>query len=1078
MKYLWYVIAASLIACSPKKVRQFTLLEKSQTNVDFSNTLDDRELDIIEYLYFYNGGGSAIGDLDNDGLPEILFTSNQKANQGFRNLGQFQFENISQQIFDASLETWSTGIALADVNGDSLLDIYISQVSGYKTIPVGHNLLFINRGNMNFEESSKEYGVDFSGFSTHSAFFDYDQDGDLDMYLLNHAVHTVRSYVPSTHRNFTDSISGDKLYQNQLTETGVPRFLDVTAEAGIYSSTLGYGLGIATSDLNRDGWPDIYVSNDFHENDYLYINQQDGTFKEEASIRLSHMSRFSMGSDIGDINDDGQADIFTLDMLPNDPSILMQSGGEDSDEVYSIKLSQGYHHQYSRNTMQLNVNGFFQDAALFAKTYATDWSWSVLIADYDLDATNDLYITNGIVKRPNDLDYINFASNLGSSEYARLSPKEQNKELIRRMPTLQLPNVLFKKQANGQYENKNVDWGLHQKSYSQGAAYGDLDADGDLDLIVNNTNQEAFIYQNNNLSANKSLQLKLIGEAGNSFGFGAKVTLYQAGKGRSKELYTSRGFQSSVEPQLIFGLGQTSTIDSLVVDWGKHRRQAFFDLNLDTVNVLVFENPVAAPSMPATDISMEELPFRHREDNFDDLDVEPLMPYRLSRLGPALAVADVNQDGREDIFVGGAKGQPATLLIQSQDGQHVPLSTPIARDFSYEDVDAQFFDADNDGDQDLLVISGGNERRNPILYQHRLYENLGQGNFQRNFSWLPEVTSNGSVVEVGDFDQDGDADLFIGSMSVPGIFGMNAQSFILKNDGSGHFSYIPSAVLSQLGMVTDAKWFDYQQDGDLDLAIVGHWMPVTILINTDSEFEKIVLKETEGLWNCVDINDINQDGYLDLVAGNLGLNSKLTASPLQPLTLYTSDFDQNDRIESILFRFYNDQQVPFHSRDNLTQQIPELKKRFLSYRTFAKVRSLQDLFPDLDTAFVKAKRVTMLASTVFYGTAVESQFNARPLPNQQAPVNNINIVPDSSRMLIHMSGNNVSANVEQGRYTSQPYALLISDRNSVTQVPGTDKLPSDKEINGQQFVEIAGSKYLLLATNNGPVYKIEIGYDQ
>lgn len=1060
-----------LIGCSPvaEEVRLFSLMDSSETGIDFRNDLSDEKLDIIEYLYFYNGGGAAIGDLNNDGFPEVIFTANQTANQVYLNKGNLVFENISDQVFEKEKETWSNGVALGDVNGDGLLDIYISQVSNYKTIPTGQNLLYINQGNLNFKESAVEMGLAFSGFSTHSAFFDYDLDGDLDMYLLNHAVHTTRSYTSAKERVNPDAASGDRLFKNLLIETGNAGFEDVTQSAGIYSSLLGYGLGIGISDVNGDRWPDIYVSNDFHENDYLYINQKDGTFQEEGASRIAHMSRFSMGNDIADINGDGQMDIFTLDMLPEDPVIMKQSGGEDSDEVYAIKIENGYHHQYSRNTMQINEGGVFKDLALLNNTYATDWSWSVLIADYDLDMSNELFVTNGIYKRPNDLDYINFASNLQFSKYAKLDGKAQNEELIKRMPTMKLSNFVFKAGDSTGYLNVSDQWNLNQTSYSHGAAYGDLDGDGDLDLVVNNTNEPAFVYRNNNLQNRTSLSIKLSGKTGNVHGIGSTVEVFSEGSSQIKEVYHSRGFQSSSESTLIFGLNTTA--DSVKVHWGGDEVQLFKNLKAGEVNLLNYDPTVVINGPSKAKGAIQSFPFTHQENNYDDLDFEPLMPYRLSKWGPALTIGDVNGDGENDLYFGGAKNQAGVLLLKSgsaYDSKTIGLGV----DQQFEDVAAEFFDADGDEDLDLIVISGGNEaRQNQLFYQHRLYLNDGMGNFQRDYQAIPsQVASNGSCVLTEDLDGDGDKDLFIGSLSIPGIYGLEPTSFLLYNNGAGKFAivndYLPNN--GKIGMVTSVSAYNWDKDDKTDLAIAGHWMPITILENNGDRFTVTALPNTEGWWNSIKVVDINQDGQDDLLAGNLGLNSKLKASAKQPITLYLSDFDRNGQLEPIIFHYYQGEHIPFHSRDELSGQVPGLKKRFLSYQEFAKVRSINTLFPDVKLENMRVKQVVELGSALFLNQGNRT-FSRQLLPEQTAPINDFLIEQEGDAYLIHMIGNRLEHNVNQGRYTGMAYSLLSWRNNQLTKEKGTLGIPFDKTYN--RIVRL-DEEALVISTNDGPAYQI------
>ncbi|MFH1118174.1 MAG: VCBS repeat-containing protein, partial [Bacteroidota bacterium] len=816
-----------------------------------------------------------------------------------------KFEDITDAASVTGKGDWKTGVTMADIDGDGLLDIYVCQVGNYKGLQ-GRNQLFMNQGDLTFKDKAQEYGLDFQGFSTQAAFFDFDMDGDLDMYLLNHSVHTSRSYGDVSLRYDQDSLAGDRLFRNDEVD-GKRIFRDITLQAGIYSSQIGYGLGVNICDINNDGYPDIYISNDFHENDYLYINNGNGTFSERLTEFIEHTSRSSMGNDVGDINNDGLLDVMVLDMIPEEEKIRKQSGGEDAYELFVLKLRYGYGYQFVRNTLQLNLgSNMFSEIGLLAGVYSTDWSWSPLFCDVDNDGWKDLFITNGIYRRANDLDYVKF---LVDNSFFTLKENRDapDRVLYEKMPLYPYFNYMYKNNGDLTFSNMAKTWGFNKRSYSNGSTYADLDNDGDLDLIVNNINEMAYIYMNNAATQldNHFLSVSLKGEGLNTRGIGTRVTLYSNGQKQVAEQFPTRGFMSATSDVLHFGLGPVNVIDSIVVRWPDLSEQVIKDVSADKVITLEMKNAVNPVRGNEQDnenmklFSQTLLPgmeYRHQEDPYVDFKRERLIPHSLLAEGPALAVGDLNGDGMEDLFAGGAKGQTSRIFIQQNDGTFKPFEAPVfIKDLYSEDVDAASFDADGDGDPDLYIVRGGNEVSvgNPLL-EDRLLINDGKGGFNEcEKGSLPFTANNGSCVRPCDFDGDGDMDLFVGSRSVPGAYGLSPNQLLLENDGHGHFKDVTDyrmKRLKKIGMVTDACWMDYDQDGDKDLIIVGEWMKVCILMNDKGFFTDVTrqtgLEETSGWWNCLEVADVDGDGDMDLIGGNLGLNSMLKASVKEPVKMY------------------------------------------------------------------------------------------------------------------------------------------------------------------------------------------------
>jgi hypothetical protein len=1002
----WIVAAVcGLTACSreSRSPALFELLKPDATGVTFANTLPEKpDFNILNYLYYYDGGGVAVGDVDGDGLPDLYFTSNLGPNKLYHNKGNYQFEDITDKAGVADSIGWKTGVTMADVNGDGKIDIYVSGVD-YLTMH-GRNVLYINNGNGTFTDRTREYGLEHVGYSTQALFFDYDGDGDLDVYLLDHSTHTQRAIETQARRSARNPGTGDRLLRNDGNH-----FTDVTDAAGLHDGIDGYGLGIVASDFNNDGCPDIYVANDFQGDDYLYINNCNGTFTESIAKATGHTSRFSMGVDAADFNNDGRTDIVSLDMLPEREEILKTSASAESFNVYNMRIQAGYQPQYARNALQLNRGkGKFSEIGYLAGVFATDWSWSPLFADLDNDGRKDLFVTNGIFRRPNDMDYISYVGN--EAVQASLGEKitEANLSLLKKMPQIPLANYAFQNEGNLTFTNMAEAWGLAQPGFSNGAVYVDLNNSGSLDLVVNNINAPASIYRSHAREVNKNhyLTVQLRGSGANTAGIGARVEVTQKGGKQVVEQMPTRGFLSSVDPRLHFGLGSSSKIDTLTVIWPNHRFQTLTNVEGDRILTLSQKDasltyqyrgqPSVVPMF--SDVTAKSgVDFKHEEDTFYDYNREPLMPHLLSTEGPRLAVADVNGDGLDDFYVGGAKWQSGKLFIQQRDGTFRASSqAAFAADSISEDVGVSFFDANGDGNPDLLVVSGGNEFwGEQDALRPRLYMNDGRGNFQRARNALPDIFENGSCVAVGDFNGDGHPDLFIGSRVVSRSYGLIPKSHLLENDGNGRFTDVTlekAPELSEAGMVSSATWIDYDHDGKLDLVVVGEWMPVRVFHQENGKLvdrtKEAGLSGTNGWWNSVEAVDLRGNGRQDLVLGNLGLNSYLRASPKEPARLYVNDFSHSGggNLEQILTFYKNGVSYPVAGRDELVKKIPSLRSKYPSYKDFGASR-IEDIFPAADLSHAQVREAYTFASAVAVNNG-NGTFTLQPLPleAQFAPI--------------------------------------------------------------------------------------------
>ncbi|MGV3503369.1 MAG: VCBS repeat-containing protein [Adhaeribacter sp.] len=1081
----------------PEEKALFETLDSTATHISFVNKIEDQpNFNILDYLYFYNGAGVAAGDLDKDGRTDLFFVSNRGKNKLYLNQGDFTFRDVSAQAGIEGFSDWKTGVTMADVNGDGWLDIYVCAVGNFKGLE-GANELYISNGvgadgKLSFSEQAADYGLDFTGFATQAAFFDYDRDGDLDVYLLNHAVHTARSYDRVNARNLRHNEAGDYLLQNPLVGGNGQsrRFADVSEQAGIYGAVMGYGLGISVADFNNDGWQDIYVANDFHEDDYYYLNQGNGTFRESVKEHFRHTSRFSMGCDAADINNDGYADLMTLDMYPADEQVEKSSMGEDPLDIYLYKLQFGYFNQYSRNCLQLNLGGQkFSEVGLMAGVAATDWSWAPLLADYDNDGHKDIFITNGILRRPNNMDYIKFATQ-DSLLHAPAISKGLNRKAISLMPEGKVHNYLFQGNSRLQFRDRSREWGFGQANISNGAAYADLDNDGDLDLVTNNLNSPAGIYRNqaNALFKNHFLRVKLEGKAPNTGGLGARVTVASQGRRQSQQLMPTRGFLSAVEPLLLFGLGKASRIDTLWVVWDNGTTEV--QTNLAADQTLVLRQSQAAPAAPArppaaplfAELSADlTIPYRHRENDYLDYYRESLMPFQVSTEGPKLAIGDVNGDGLEDVYAGGAKWQAGSLLLQQPGGNfHLSPQPAFLPDSTCEDVGALFFDADGDKDLDLYVVSGGNEfyDQMPELLD-RLYLNDGQGRFSRS-AGLPAMYANKSCVEAADFDADGDLDLFVGGRVVGYQYGRPPRSYLLVNDGKGKFTDQTARLapgLQQPGMVTAAQWADLDRDGDPDLVVAGDWMPLLFFENRRGRLTdqtgKTGLSLTRGLWQALRAADFDADGDLDLVAGNLGLNNKFRKTKDSRLKMYVQDLDGNKTLDQVLAYSVGADWYPVATKDELGKQVPMINKKFTSYRQYAG-KTLAQLFPGGELQEDQALEVNQFRSLYLENTG-SGKFTRHALP-QQAQVSKIFAIHagdlnQDGHLDMLLGGNFYGVSMYQGRYDAS-YGLLLEGTGKGTfkpLLPSASGLLLEGEVRDIQSLKAPQGELLLVARNKAPL---------
>ena len=1083
-------LGAFCTQCSkPDSPPLLELLSPGVTGINFSNQLaEDENLNILTFEYFYNGAGVGIGDINNDGLSDIFFTANQVSNRLYLNKGGLKFEDITNEAGITHRGKWATGVSMIDIDQDGWLDIYVCYAGPFTDPDKRSNELYINNHDNTFSEKAESFGLADTGHSTQAAFFDYDHDDDLDLYLLTNITDDTGPNVIRARRLNGEMINTDRLYRND----GNNKFIDVSRESGI--TIEGYGLGVSIADINKDGWPDIYVSNDYVSNDLMYINNGDGTFTDRASSYFKHTSYSAMGNDVADFNNDGSLDILAVDMLPPDNKRQKLMFGATNYDRYRSEIKYGYASQYMRNTLQLNMgisesgDVMFSEIGQLAGVHATDWSWSALFADLDNDAFKDIVITNGYPRDITNRDFATYKANEFLQDGYSEGVKNKLLTAISNLEGAYLPNYVFQNNHNLTFKDQSTTWGFTEPSYSTGAAYADLDNDGDLDIVTNNTNGPAFIFKNNQRSngVNHYLRIKLNGPPKNRNGLGAKLTITSNGAEQYQEHSTCRGFQSTVESQIHFGLGTDSIATRVHVRWPDGKQQLLTNVKADRVLELNYSDAIDSSEgetkndrPPFTDVTKKlNISFNHNETHYADFKIQPLLPHKYSQNGPGMAVGDVNNDGLDDFFVAGGFNQSGEINIQDKNGTFKSRQLTTEKKFE-EDMGALFFDADLDGDQDLYVVSGGNEfQSGSPYYQDRLYFNDGTGKFALIQDALPTESASGSCVVASDFDRDGDLDLFVGGRLSPQQYPLSGMSFILENRG-GKFVDVTDRVapgLKKIGMVTAGLWTDVDSDNQIDLITVGEWMPISVYKNTNGHFENVTaalgLDKSVGWWNSINGADLDQDGDIDYVLGNLGLNTKFKTSLDTPVRVYIDDFNKDGKQEAILGNFLQGVNYPAHPRDDLFQQMPQLKKLFPSYKAFA------DVSMDRFLSITKTTNPKTLSADIFESCILinqgDSSWRLKPLPMeaQFAPIYGVTVGDNNGDGFddILVTGNSFAPDVLTGQYDAFKGLYLTGDGNGnfeATSVQQSGFLSDDDE---KSLVSLFGKDdkaLIVVAANNG-----------